>query len=432
MEPTPIQTPGAVPAQPAPQPRHGPCSTCEHFRRGTSVTGATFAALLDPLKPKVNEAHSEKTKEEREGLDQYRPEVELRLQDQFDEWSRRPVGQIVYCGLHEFEGRFHITEVKNQDQRCDDFLPRQTNPEPHACSTCVYNIAPLNEVLMTLDQTVGRTDRGRDLREKEIQPALNAQAEREYRDCVEGGGFLRSQPGLLPRCEVYSTASDELGLPRYVVGPVVNGGARCVAWERGVSPTRAQTSEELARLRDEARRTWEISEHPPPVRLAPGEVLEDVFGPAHSAAGNDEADIVEYCLTLLGLNADYVSSIGIRFMQSVWYRPRVVDDGSAAAASPAPTTAAGPGVGSAMAQPSQPFPLQPLVAYQHPTYHRVWFQVMVGENEVTIAVHVGAAEVHFNLAALPMRTWTQLRTTQGALPITILSDAPSGVYAAWY
>jgi hypothetical protein len=69
----------------------------------------------------------------------------------------------------------------------------------------------------------------------------------------------------------------------------------------------------------------------------------------------------------------------------------------------------------------------------HPRNAGVWFQVMVGEGQVVILVHLGGArEIRFDLAAMPVGEWIQLRAPEGALPITILSQLPTAAYAAWY
>jgi hypothetical protein len=464
------QPSGATPADTG---LRGPCEQCQHLRQGGSITGPTFTALLDSLKPKVSSSHTQKMQEELQESGEAQAALNNAIEYGRDQWNRRPTARTPYCGVDEFEGRYYVVEVKNANNQCPQHTPRRVDAAPHNCRTCAHNAAPMSAVLLTAQQTLGKEKEGRDLRVQQVDPALEAEANIEYRDCVDGQGFMYTRPGMLPVCEVYSQPSPETGDQRFVVGPVVNTAARCPSWEAGPNPRSQRIAAQLAAMQAEAARTEEVSSHPPAVYFDTDiTAMNDALGRINGAAGNDQADIIEFGLTVVGLNADFVHTIGSVFMDSGWYLPRardldpaavvaaidagaevpiglpgqatgsgaggqVVDgeqfrrsaEAAAGQAAPAQTSVGQPG---AAAQPSPPFGVQPMVAYQHPSYPQISFQVVPTGMQVLLNVRIGGGAVQFDLAAFPPGAWTQLQTPQGPLPITILPQLPAAVYAAWY
>jgi hypothetical protein len=302
---------------------HGPCPRCEHYRQGGSITSLVFPAILDAMKPRIGRTHSEKLEAERGATGEFTPELETHKAQKTKEWNRRPTALMPYCGLAEFQGRYYVCDVKNDGERCDDFRSRPADATAHNCRTCAYNASPMTTVLTALEKSIRSDDpKGTDFRQQDVRPALDAQADFEYRECVDNGGFLRKRPGLLPTCEALSRSSDSEGDGLFVVGPVVNSAGRCAAWQQGANLTSAKIAGEAQALAAEAAFKVMMGLNPPPY-LTKGKTWNfDPIRPLHLAAGNAQSSAIEYCLAAFGLDPDTVATLGNSYMHTVWYAER--------------------------------------------------------------------------------------------------------------
>ena len=305
----------------------GPCSRCEHYRQGGSITTLAYSAMLDPMKPRIGRTHSEKQEAERSSVGEFVGELESAKADETEEWNRRPTARMPYCGLAELRGRYYVCETKNlYDKKCNDFTPRGASSTAHDCRSCAHNVAPMSMVVIALQRTMGRTEEGRRLCQTDVVPALDAQADFDYRHCVDGAGFVHTRPGMLPVCELLSTSSTTSVEASFVVGPVVNSAAHCAAWQEGSNAT----SEEIAanvnvyaaeaafRVIVKAAFPYSINETPAPPGTPEWAGFEHDLLPLINAAGNAESTVIEYCLGALGLDPDWVAALGSQYMLAVW------------------------------------------------------------------------------------------------------------------
>ena len=134
---------------------HGPCSRCEHYRQAGSITALVYSAMLDPMKPRIARAHSEKQEAEHSASGEFTPQLESAKQNGLEEWNQRPTGRMTYCGLDEFQGRYYMCEVKNLDEKCDRFKPRRVDATAHNCRDCAHNAVPKSDLITA--QSVDRT-----------------------------------------------------------------------------------------------------------------------------------------------------------------------------------------------------------------------------------------------------------------------------------
>src|SRR6476661_649072 len=128
------------------------CVDCRHMRLGASIATATFRAMLPAMQPDVQPHHVSALKQEAElagGLDEERDE-NRQLSEQLrglpaeplDVYSRRPTsGGYPYCGVAEFEGVWHISEIKNSDLHCDVFADGEVSSS-RSCETCGHLVEP--------------------------------------------------------------------------------------------------------------------------------------------------------------------------------------------------------------------------------------------------------------------------------------------------
>jgi hypothetical protein len=421
MEPA-IPARATTPETPSPGSERGPCGACRHLRTGPAVTQSTYRVLVDAMKPKAGQAHNQRVLAEAQESANFADQMQHIESLGILEWPRRPIGFPPYCGVAEFDARYLIAEVKNRDLQCTDFSRAEASTAPRSCATCRHNRSPLPRVLMTIEQTIARRPQGRGIRDQHMGPALDAQAVMEYSECVDTAGFMRTRPGMLPVCEALSTEGATTGESRYLVGPVVNFAERCPVWEPGENATNREINLTLDALLAELARTRALSDDPPDeLNLAETVSRIDEY---HRAAGNDEADVIEYGLSVLGQPNDVVEFIGSSFMAAQWYHPRIRGEAADPHAKP---------VQVETVQPSPPFAIQPNVVYRHPTYTRVSFEVVGSAEHVFMVVKVGEEVVaRYQLNRFPQGQWTQLKPSRGVLPITVLPQLPHAVYVAWY
>jgi len=400
--------------------QRGECQACGHFRaQGVSLARAAYDAAMDVFRPRVTSLQVNKSKEEADAYGNAIVERDGARQMERETWSRRPVyRQVGYCGLHEFEGKYHVCEVKNLDQRCEDFTPRRAEPVAQACSSCRYNRRPFSRAALVMQRTVNKCDYLR----QSLGSTFEAQAQSEYQQCVDGEGLLPSRPFLLPVCEARSPQAPEAG--SFVVGPVVNVASRCDRWAAGENPSAARSEEQLAALEAHAQLAWDqllnLERYP---AAASGGSLD------HDRPPNIEAHVLAQCLRELGADEVTVASTCSAFVQVLrgqnWDPDKYPPD----------FTPVGYATGEKV-QPSVPFAAQPGAAYRHPRHPEL--SVALSADTTQLLVQLGTEQWPFVSNSLRGRGWVQLSVARGTLPVTVHVDlAPEristyGVYVAWY
>jgi hypothetical protein len=444
----------------------GPCDECEHVRAGVSTARGVFDAVLSVFQHTVRETEIAKLQEEGQAQGEFVSERESLRQLGLTTWSRRPtVPGLRYCGVDEFDGTFHCCEVKNLDQVCAQFTPRHSDPTPHACGTCEHNLKPSVQVVRVLEQTmqqvVGDGFKGNQFLQQKVRPALELQANAEYRDCVDLVGSLRSRPGFLPHCVARSGVDSHSGEPRYLVGPVVNSAARCDRWTARIRTEHADLHAQLDMQVERARQLY--------VSWDDGERW--MSEPQTQSAASASGDVLAFCLAALGASNELIPSICSDYTRTVWHQEWVPtaatpDDRNTdpeGADSPAPTTwappissaaAAVPGseptnseppatampIGTTLTQvvPSPPFRVLPAVAYTHPLRPQIRLGAFTDPVQSIAVVEIlgaaGEVEVQapYDLQYLQPHVWTLLQVDFGPLPIMIYLHPSAGLYAAWY
>jgi hypothetical protein len=291
----------------------GNCIECIHVRYGAPVVQAVFDNLLDAVRASARQEFTEKLREEREMSRQFVDELEALKRSEDTHYTRRPTERrIMYCGVEEFDGVHQCCEVKNLDQQCTQFLAKAAQPPTRACASCRHHYQIPSAVFHTLQQVAGQISTGQRIRD-EIKRTLETQAQSEFGECVEYGGFMHSaRPGTLPHCEARSTPVPGGGT-RYVVGPVVNAATQCDRWEAGNNEKVRQLTLELSALDADAKRAWQDLSNPP--------VLESSWvrysDRMRETAVNADADVLEYGLNALGIYPSSVETLCIGYVSDV-------------------------------------------------------------------------------------------------------------------
>jgi hypothetical protein len=388
--------------------------------------------------------------ESQNGVAQTLAEKASLMRQSLPSWSRRPtIPEMPYCGAAEFDGRYGCVEVMNLDQQCDLFTLKVSLPQPHSCRTCTHNHRTSARIFQILDMTVSLGDSGRGLRDRFIQPWFDAQAEAEYQDCVDFTGVLSRGPVFLPVCAARSGPNPETGEPRFIVGPVVNVGGRCSEWspaeESGTAPVDPYLEDLFARYQQiDARQKAEVDIN---ASLA---LYPQVAGSA--------AQVIEWCLALLGADDDQISSVCTSYVRDVWNQPnawtgRTPRSGPTASSPEAPVVvqippaeAGAPILAGGENPPGShpeaairlPFDLAPGQVYVHPVYQELILTLVVNPGQVTAVVQFGAGSetyqpprMGFDVPSLVPNTWTQLQSADGPLPIALAPQLPTSVAAVW-
>jgi hypothetical protein len=399
----------------------GPCTECVHFRNGHSVVRPAFDAVLGSLKSQLQMAYTQKLHEERQSSDLAFVELESNIQQNRIDYTRRPtVPQIEYCGLDEFQGRFYLCQVKNLDERCDDFSRRGSDWNTRSCGTCILHRQPEASFVQTIENITGSRPKGQPVRDQ-IRQSLQYQAEIEFDACIDGTGILPVFPGLLPICLSYSSLSES----RFVVGPVANAGEACDRWWFGknaidVENVNADLMTLLMRAQDA------VKEYTSPSVMNDNITASTTM--RQGAAGNAQADVIEHCLKALKVNPGFVDSICRQFTLDVWFSERKKGDwreeASYSRASPTQSpqaTNVTPGI-----QTAQGFPVNVNTTYRHPRVEDLHFVIYQYPPYFTAQVnyiHEGKQDL-FDLSQFQPRTWIQLIGKRGPIPIALAITGP--------
>ena len=218
----------------------------------------------------------------------------------------------MYCGVEEFDGVHQCCKVKNLDGKCEQFLAKPAQPPGHSCATCRHHYQIPASVFLTMQQVAGHIRTGQRIRD-EIKTTLETQAQSEFEECVEYGGFLHSaRPGTLPHCEARSTPGSA-GDTRYAVGPVINVAKQCDRWEAGENGNVRRLTEELSALDAEAKRAWQDMSNPPVLESNVVMYSDRLRG----AAINADADVLEYGLNAHGVYPSTVDTVCIGCVSDV-------------------------------------------------------------------------------------------------------------------
>ena len=245
-----------------------PCEACRHFRRGTSVSTVTLNSVLPAVRSVVQSTHLRALQEEAARVGARQREADdysdLGIDDPdtaLDTYSWRPTeAGYPYCGVAEFDGVWHITQIKNFEQRCTDFV-RSAGAADHSCETCEHLIEPVDSALREIERCTVSLNKGSQLLTM-IKSQFEQSAPTVYQSCIDGLGVLASPPGVLPWCRAWSEDGSQGGSPRYVVGPVVNVGKSCPRWERrrgGPSAVEEQIGQLRTRWEQQRRQAGDTS-----------------------------------------------------------------------------------------------------------------------------------------------------------------------------
>ncbi|HEY9156138.1 MAG TPA: hypothetical protein VIM69_13465 [Opitutaceae bacterium] len=408
---------------------HGPCEQCEHMRVGLSVARPAFDAVLEVLKTKVQTSYNQKTQEERQMAAEFVSERETNQQYNTIEYTRRPtVPHFMYCGVEEFSGRAFCCEVKNLDNRCDQFTPKASLPVPHACKTCVHHLAPSSKWVQTAEQVSGAQPKGQPVRES-IRQTLQLQADTEYQTCVDAIGIVPSRPGTLPYCDAHS-ANDDNPDPRYVIGPIVNAGERCARWKAGSHPAINESLSVLAKLVARGKQADHESKFPSVMSGDPAAAASE----RQRIAGNAQADVIEFCLRSLGVESGFIESACTQYAADVWYTVREkYSPDTADISSPAPSADADPA--QASNAPSQPIQVTINSVYRHPKHNELtltiyqyppWFTAQID------MIGIGGCDL-FDLSRFQNGVWTTLQGRRGPIPMALMVVGPpyNQFYVTW-
>ena len=401
----------------------GDCADCVHMRYGTPVVQAVFDNLLDAVRASARQEFTQKLREEREMSRQFVEELEALKRSEDTHYTRRPTERrIMYCGVEEFDGVHQCCEVKNLDRRCTQFLAKPAQPPARACAGCRHHDQIPSAVFHMLQQVAGRISTGQRIRD-EIKKTLETQAQSEFGECVEYGGFLHSaRPGTLPHCEARSTPGPG-GETRYVVGPVVNVAKQCDRWEAGDNENVKRLTLELSTLDADAKRAWQDLSNPPVVEsswVTYSDRLREI-------AVNADADVLEYGLNALGVYPSSVESICIGYVSDVGQTGIVRT-----------TRASRSGQSDADAgyrRKEAPFGVEAGKTYRHPEEYRVTVECHLDRDMVDVRDEFNTPCL-FQISAFPPDTWQGLAGANGqrlraALMVSRDANGVPLVYAAW-
>ena len=401
----------------------GECVDCAHMRYGAPVVQAVFDNLLDAVRTSARQAFTQKLREEREMSRQFVDELEALKRSEDTHYTRRPTERrIMYCGVEEFDGVYQCCEVKNLDQRCAQFLAKAAQPAARACASCRHQYQVPTSVFLTLQQVAGRISTGHRIRD-DIRKTLEMQAQSEFEECVEFGGFLHSaRPGTLPHCEARSTPGPG-GDTRYVIGPVVNVAKQCDRWEAGDNENLTRLAVELSALDADATRAWQDLSNPPMMDSS-ATVFSDRL---REAAINADADVLEYGLNAHGVYPSTVDSICIGYVGDVGQTGVVRT-----------TRASRSGRSDADAgyrRKEAPFVVEAGKIYRHPEEYRVTAQCHFDRDVVDVRDEFNTPWL-FQISAFPPDTWQRLAVADGrqlraALMASRDANGAPVVYAAW-
>ena len=341
--------------------------------------------------------------------------------------------------------RFYACEVKNADQKCPDFSP--DGSRRRACTTCAYNQMPCGRLYQTLIQVLSERREGQRIR-SDVDMTLQSQAAGEYKQCVDSAGFMNTRPGLLPICEKYSS---EAG---YVIGPIVNAGNSCPHWSAGTSAVSQSVLARLDLILERAKRIWALPPPPSPrgFNFNPTS-YSDSIQKQQELKGNAKADIVEYCLTELGVNPSYAEFAATTFIADVYFGSRTpggvqaalteIESGktqpeAASTEADLQTPSASPGTfGTNIAanlplDAYRPFEAQLNTYYFHPTIAglRLYVTALPGNGFASVVLPNGQT-LPFDLGAFQPRAWTPLLAPFGELPLILAVEPPHKVQAWW-
>ena len=186
----------------------GPCDACRHRRVGASIANATFAAMLPAMQALVQRNHVPALQDEVQLAGARMTDATENPRIRIDTYNGRPVASNhVYCGVVEFEGKYHIAEYKNRREgrtefSCNDFS-RKAASASHDCVSCAHLVRPSELALTELERCVMQLGNGEKLLDR-IRTTLEARAPLEYESCVKGVGLLSAEPGFLPWCRAWS------------------------------------------------------------------------------------------------------------------------------------------------------------------------------------------------------------------------------------
>jgi hypothetical protein len=414
--PSPLPTPAFSQA-------HGDCVDCVHMRYGTPVVQAVFDNLLDALRASAREDFTQKLREERQMSGQFLDELEALKRSEDTHYTRRPTERrIMYCGVEEFDGVHQCCEVKNLDQQCTQFVAKPAQPPTRACATCRHHYQIPSGVFHMLQQVAGRIATGKGIRD-EIKKTLEMQAQSEFGECVEYGGFLQSaRPGTLPHCEARSTA-ETAGEARYVVGPVANVAKQCDRWEAGDNENIRRLTLELSALDADAKRAWQDRSNPPVLESSWVTYSDRLL----QAAVNADADVLEYGLNVLGVHPSSVESICIGYVADVGQTGM---ERTTRASRPRQSDA-----DAGYRRKEAPFVIEAGKIYRHPEEYRVTVECHFDRDMVDVRDEFNTP-CQFQISAFPPGSWQGLAGASGqrlraALMVSRNPDGSPVVYAAW-
>jgi hypothetical protein len=277
-------------------------------------------------------------------------------------------------------------------------------------------------VFHTLQLVAGHISSGPKIRDK-IEETLRMQAQSEFEECVEYGGFLHSsRPGTMPHCQALSS-SRGTGDTRFVVGPVVNVGKRCDRWEVGDNEDLKRLLSELATLDIDAKCAWQDLTHPP--------VLESSWvsfsDRMRDAAVNADADVLEFGLNMLGVYTSSVEALCTSYVGDV--------GGTGSGRTPRASRA---GVSTAAAgyrRKETPFIVEPGKIYRHPEQYNVTIECRSDSGVINVRDD-GNASWPFSIADVPADSWQGLAAANGQrLRAAVMVSREAGgaptVRAAW-
>jgi hypothetical protein len=401
----------------------GDCADCVHMRYGTPVVQAVFDNLLDAVRASARQPFTQKLLEERQMSRQFVEELEALKRSEDTHYTRRPTERrIMYCGIEEFDGVHQCCEVKNLDRRCTQFFAKTAQPPTRACTTCRHHYQIPSAIFHTLQQVAARIAAGQRIRD-EIKRTIETQAQSEFEECVEYGGFLHStRPGTLPHCEARSTPGLE-GETRYVVGPVVNIAKQCDRWEAGDNENVKRVTQELSTLDVDAQRAWQDLSNPPVLESSWTRYYDRLRG----TAVNSDADVLEYGLNVLGVYPSTVESICIGYVSDVGQTGIV----RTARASRSGQSDADAGY----RRKEAPFVVEAGKIYRHPEEFNVTVECHLDRDMVEIRDEFNTPCL-FQISAFQPGAWQGLASPNGqriraALMVSRDTNAMPVVYGAW-
>lgn len=401
---------------------HGLCSECRHVRCGSPAAQVVFDTLLDAVRASARQAYSQKLRDEREMSRHFIDELEALKRSGDIYFTRRPTERrMTYCGVQELDGVHMCCEVKNLDELCDQFEARPADLPERACSTCRHNHRIPATLFHNLQRVAGHISTGRTIRD-EIKKMIETQAQSEYEECVEYGGFVQSgRPGTLPYCEALSGAVPSGG-SRYVVGPAVNVANQCGRWEPGDNETVSRLAATLAALDADAQRAWQDLANPPVLDTS----VSSYSNQMREAAVNADADVIEFGLNALGVYPSNVEALCIGYVSDVGQTDIVRTPRAARAQSD----------GNAGYRAKEvPFVLEPNKIYRHPEQYRVTAQCQPDRGIIDVRDD-NNTPYPFQISAFPPDTWQALAGPDGQRlrAVLMVSRGTNGdvtVHAAW-